>query len=88
MRHQKNRYSHVIRIYGMDSVWQMSIDMDEFPVCLKDTEILFLARFLKQTPTTVSQIVMPNFLMLGQGNRSKTMTIESITRITNKQQML
>ena len=84
MRHQKNRYSHVIRIYGMDSVWQMSIDMDEFPVCLKDTEILFLARFLKQTPTTVSQIVMPNFLMLGQGNRSKTMTIERITRITNK----
>ena len=84
MRHQKNCYSHVIRKYGMDSVWQMSIDMDEFPVSLKDTKRLFLARFLKQTLANVSQILMPNFLMLGQGDRSKTMTIERITRITNK----
>ena len=84
MKHQVNCYDHVIRKYGMDSVWQMSIDMDEFPVCLNDTEGLFLVRFLKQKPARVSQILMPNFLMLGQGNRSKTMTIERITRITKK----
>ena len=84
MRHQVNCYSHVIRKYGMDSEWQMSIDMDEYPVCLKDKERQFLPRFLIQQPGRVSQILMPNFLMLGQGNRSKTMTIERITRITKK----
>ena len=84
MRHQVNCYSHVIKKYGKDSMWQMSIDMDEFPVCLKDTERLYLVRYLLKQSANVSQILMPNFLMLGQGNRSKTMTIEKITRITKK----
>ena len=84
MRHQVNCYSHVIREYIKDSEWQMSVDMDEFPVCLKDTDRLYLVRYLLKQSVTVSQILMPNFLMLGQGNRSKTMTIERITRITKK----
>ena len=84
MRHQVNCYSHVIKKYGKDSMWQMSIDMDEFPVCLKDTEKLYLVRYLLKQSASVSQILMPNFLMLGQGNRSKTMTIERITRISKK----
>ena len=85
MKHQVNCYGHVIQKFGNDSIWQTSIDMDEFPVCLKDTNRLFLARYLLQQPTNVSQILMPNFLMLGQGNRYKTMTIERITRMTNKE---
>ena len=84
MKHQINCYKHVIRKYGKESEWQMSVDMDEYPVCLKDAHRQFLPRFLIQQPARVSQILMPNFLMLGQGNRSKTMTIERITRITKK----
>lgn len=84
MRHQVNCYSHVIHKYGRESEWQLSIDMDEYPFCLKDMDRSFLSRYLANQPATVSQILMPNFLMLGQGNRLKTMTIERITRITKE----
>ena len=85
MRHQVLCYSHVIQKYGTDSRWQMSIDMDEHPFVENDVTPSFLSNYLKKkekTLTSVSQILMQNFLMLGQGNRSKTMTIERITRIT------
>ena len=85
MRHQVLCYSHVIQRYGADSRWQMSIDMDEYPFLEDDVKPSFLLNYLKNKEKTlpgISQILMQNFLMLGQGNRSKTMTIERITRIT------
>ena len=85
LRHQALCYSHVIKKYGTESRWQMSIDMDEYPFVVNDTTPAFLSNFLKKKEKTLngtSQILMQNFLMLGQGNRSKTMTIERITRIT------
>ena len=85
MRHQVLCYSYVIQKYGTDSRWQMSIDMDEYPFIEYDVKPSFLLNYLKNKEKTlpmISQILMQNFLMLGQGNRSKTMTIERITRIT------
>ena len=63
----------------------MSIDMDQYPFVVNDTSPAFLSNFLKKKEKMLngtSQILMQNFLMLGQGNKSKTMTIERITRIT------
>ena len=86
MIHQVKCYNHVIHKYRSESRWQMSIDMDEYPFCEKDFQRLFLSNYLKVKERNqllnVAQILMPNFLMLGQGNRSETMTIERIIRIT------
>ena len=91
IEHQLNCYYHVIAKYGNDSKWQMSIDMDEYPFCNNDFRQRFLSRYLHRKDKgfqtdlkDVSQILMENFLMMGQGNRSKTMAIERINRITKK----
>ena len=85
MAHQVHCYDHVTKKYGADSMWQTSIDMDEYPFCGEDVHKGFLSRYLKQyEKKSISQILMENYLMLGQGDRTKTMTIERINRITKK----
>ena len=91
IEHQVNCYYRVITKYGNDSKWQLSIDMDEYPLCKNDFSERFLSRYLnrkekefKNDFKAISQIVMENYLMMGQGDRSKTMIIERITRITRK----
>ena len=87
IQHQVNCYHHVLAEYGKDSKWQMSIDMDEYPFCNNDFRRRFLPNYLQKKETksafkNVSQILMENYLMMGQGIRSKTMIIERINRIT------
>ena len=74
-------YQHIIDEYKSNTTWQIFIDMDEYPFIANDVEEGFLQRYLQKFPQNISEISMPNFLMLGQGDRSKNMTIERINRI-------
>ncbi len=76
-------YNSIIARYKYDVEWQMSIDMDEYPFISYDIEEGFLARYLKTMRENVVEVSMPNFLMLGQGDRSRDMVIERINRITS-----
>ena len=62
----------------------MAIDMDEYPYVHNDTKEGFLIRFLDKVPSTISEVSMPNFIMLGQGDRTKDLVVERITRIKSK----
>ena len=91
IEHQSNCYYHVIAKHGNDSKWQLSIDMDEYPLCCNDLRKNFLYRYLQRKEKefqrdfkVISQIIMENYLMMGQGDRSKMMIIERINRITKK----
>ena len=89
MSHQVKCYSQVVQTSGKDSKWLTSIDMDEYPFCPKDFHPKFLSNYLKRKESdeefsSVSQVLMENFLMLGQGDRKRTMVIERINRITKK----
>ena len=77
-------YQFIIDKYKHKTQWQMAIDMDEYPYVHNDTKEGFLIRFLDKVPSTVSEVSMPNFLMLGQGDRTKDLVVERITRITSK----
>ena len=55
--------------------------MDEFPYVHNDTNEGFLARYLQQFDENISEISMPNFVLLGQGDRTRNMTIDRIDRI-------
>ncbi len=74
-------YKYILSKYKQDSEWQMTTDMDEYPFIHNDTNEAFLARYLKSLPTSVSVVYMPNFLMLGQGDRRRNVTIDRINRI-------
>ena len=76
-------YQHIIDKYKDRTKWQMAIDMDEYPYVHNDTREGFLIRFLETIASDVSEVSMPNFLMLGQGDRSRDMVIERVTRITS-----
>ena len=74
-------YQYIIDNYKSKTQWQMAIDMDEYPYVHGDTREGFLIRFLRTVPKDVTEVSMPNYLMLGQGDRSRDMLIERITRI-------
>ena len=74
-------YQHIIDKYKSNTTWQIFIDMDEYPFISNDTEEGFLKRYLQHFPQIISEISMPNFIMLGQGDQSKNITIERIDRI-------
>ena len=74
-------YQHIIDKYGKITTWQIAIDMDEYPYIHNDTEEGFLTRYLHQFSQEISEISMPNYLMLGKGDFSKNLTIERINRI-------
>ena len=74
-------YQHIIDKYKSNTTWQIFIDMDEYPFISNDTEEGFLKRYLHKFPQTISEVSMPNFIMLGQGDRTKNLTIERINRI-------
>ncbi len=78
---QNKCYQSIIDRYGNCSVWQIAIDMDEYPYVLSDISEGFLIRYLQTLNSSISEVAMGNFLMLGQGDRSKTLVIERITRM-------
>ena len=55
--------------------------MDEFPFLHNDTNEGFLTRYLQKVDEDVTEVSVPNFVLLGQGNRTKNMTIDRIDRI-------
>ena len=77
-------YQFIIDKYKHKTQWQIAIDMDEYPYVHNDTKEGFLIRFLEKVPSWVSEVSMPNFIMLGQGDRTKDLVVERITRITSK----
>ena len=62
--------------------------MDECPFTYNDTREAFLVRYLKSLPTRVNVVYMPNFLMLGQGDRRRNVTIDRIHSLTNESNAL
>ena len=77
-------YQHMIDHYKMDSIWQLAIDMDEYPFIHGDYEEGFLVRYLKTMAENVSELSMHNYLMLGQGDRQRDVVIDRINRIIPK----
>ena len=78
-------YQHIINAHKYESVWQIAVDMDEYPFSLNNTEEDFLIHFLRQAPPYVTEVSMTNYLMLGQGDRRRDMVIDRIDRMTPKQ---
>ena len=66
---QESAYQHCLDMWGNQSKWQASIDIDEYPFCPQDTKPNFMQRFIadfsRERPD-VSQITMQNFLFLGK----------------------
>lgn len=61
---QAPAYQHCTR--GLTDVeWMIFTDMDEYPFLHNDTRPGFLARYLKAVPDSISQVVMPNYLVEG-----------------------
>ena len=81
LENQVQCYQKIFDEYGKLTTWQIAIDMDEFPFVIGDVEEGFLGRYLQKFSETISEVSMPNFLLLGQGDRSKNMTIDRIDRI-------
>ena len=95
--HEKNPYTMEIQVeayqdaidrYKHDTVWQMALDMDEYPYSPVDTDPGFLARFVsefEQRNEGLSEITLSNYLVLGERDLSKSWFIEQIFRETNKE---
>ena len=88
MQAQIQCYQYIIDNYKQHTRWQMAVDIDEYPFTSRDHTEGFLVRYLRNTTrqygTRISEISMSNFLMLGQGDRSRDLVIERINRITPK----
>ncbi|MEW8543333.1 MAG: glycosyltransferase family 92 protein [Candidatus Thiodiazotropha sp.] len=88
---QDSCYQHVLEKYRNQSVWQYNFDMDENPYCPSDQTEGFLARFLRnisesekdkpQSKQTVD-IRVQNFILHGQGDRTRNTAYDRINRIT------
>lgn len=78
-------YQHIINQHKYESIWQIAVDMDEYPFSPNDTEEDFLYRFLKGAPAFVTEVSMLNYLMLGQGDRTRDTVIGRIDRMTPKE---
>ncbi|KAK3611077.1 hypothetical protein CHS0354_030034 [Potamilus streckersoni] len=83
---QMGCYNYFLMGNGSDTVWQMSIDMDEYPFCMKDQSRGFLQRYLREfnsrpSRKNVTAIAMQNFLMFGDGDRIHDMVIDRINRM-------
>ena len=81
-------YQHILKLYSNQSTWQYNFDMDENPYCLDDQEEGFLARYLTDISASESdnkrivEVRLQNFLLLGQGDRSRDIFYDRINRIT------
>ncbi|XP_067649252.1 uncharacterized protein [Haliotis asinina] len=85
MQAQVQCYKKWIEREGSNSTWMTSVDMDEYPFHVQDKQEKFLHRYLKDVQKRhpdVAEISMPNFLMLGQGDRSRNITVDRIRRST------
>lgn len=78
-------YQHIINEHKYESLWQIAVDMDEYPFSLNDTSEDFLVHILQQMPPYVTEISLTNYLMLGQGNRSRDMMIDRVERMTPRE---
>ena len=84
---QVQAYQDAIDRYKHDTVWQMALDMDEYPYSPVDKDPGFLARFLtkfNQQYKGISEVTLSNYLILGERDMSKSWFIEQIFRETNK----
>ena len=84
-------YNHVAERYGNLSVWQYSFDIDENPFCKTNKREGFLSDFLKKIEAgesgntlanTTVDIRAQNFVLHGQGDRSRNIHYDRINRIT------
>ena len=84
MSAQVECYQYVINKYKQMTTWQIAVDMDEYPHVVNDTDEGFLTRYVQKQNPDISELSMHNYLMLGQGDRSRDMTIDRINRRTPK----
>ncbi|KAL3880081.1 hypothetical protein ACJMK2_032350 [Sinanodonta woodiana] len=86
--HQMECYNSVFHRFGHTAKWIITIDMDEYPFCKNDVDEGFLNRYIQKFSLFkgkhICQFIMQNYLMLGEGDRSKNMTIERITQMVEK----
>ncbi|XP_046562236.1 uncharacterized protein LOC124271199 [Haliotis rubra] len=85
MQAQVQCYKKWVEAEGSNSTWMTSVDMDEYPYHVEDKQEKFLQRYLKDVQhryPDVAEVSMPNFLMLGQGDRSRNITVDRIRRST------
>lgn len=90
MTAQVRCYQKIIDDFKSKHTWQIAVDMDEYPYSPIDSKEDFLIRYLKNitatipNPVSLTEISMNNYLMMGQGDRSKDLVIERINRMTPK----
>ena len=88
MQAQVRCYNHIIDNYKVNSRWHIAIDMDEYPFALQDFREGFLVRYIgnltSQYGNRITEISLSNYLMLGEGDRSRDIVIDRINRMTPK----
>ncbi|XP_071108766.1 uncharacterized protein [Haliotis cracherodii] len=85
MQAQVQCYKKWVEAEGSKSTWMTSVDMDEYPYHLQDKREKFLQLYLQDVQhkyPEVAEISMPNFLMLGQGDKTRNVTVDRIRRST------
>jgi hypothetical protein len=76
-------YQRIVDRFRWRHRWQIAVDMDEYPFAPNDTAENFLVRYLEQVADDVSEVLLPNYLMLGRGDRQNSNTvIQRIVRMT------
>ena len=83
---QRRCYQHIIDKYKDRCLWQLAIDMDEYPWSPRDNNEGFVVRYVHNMTgrigNSLTEISMANYLMLGVGDRERDMVIDRINRMT------
>ena len=77
-------YQNCIDVYKGETLWQVAIDIDEYPFSPSDQSPGFLFRYMKhfdENHVEVSEVTMQNFLFLGK-SLDKELMIERLFRRT------
>ncbi|KAI6657584.1 hypothetical protein LOD99_327 [Oopsacas minuta] len=88
MEIQRAAYQEVINKFKHDTVWQMALDVDEYPYSPIDKDPGFLTRFIskfEQLNPGITEITLSNYLVLGEPDIEKDWFIERIFRETKKE---
>ena len=89
MANQIACYNHVTDTFKNETTWMYSLDMDEYPFSRLDYCEGFFSRYLTniqiKSNDSVAAVKLRNFIFLGQGDRSRDIVIDRITRMTPKE---
>ena len=83
-KNQVSCYNYILKHHGNEAVWHYNFDMDENPYVPGDRCEGFLTRYLKSVDSRVSELKLANFVLEGQGDRTRDIFYDRINRITPK----